>query len=169
MMSRSLALVSMLALASCGGPKRPEPKPYKFDRNQLDELVKGGKALYDVMKRPDGTLVTEKYFLGDTVRYFLTYDEKSNLSRVIKLDEHGQEVYEDFFYPGGQRKSHYPMAVFPQTGPASVIHGYYEEYFEDAKLKEAGIYEKGKQMWKLKYDKEGNSGDTTFFEYPDMP
>jgi antitoxin component YwqK of YwqJK toxin-antitoxin module len=161
--------VLALLIASCsGGSNTPQSKPYKFDRDKLDKAVSAKKMMYDVSKRPNGTLYSETfYYIPDTGKLRLEYDDKSNIQRVIKYDEHGQSQWFETYYPNGQRKSHYPTKPFKELGPESAKHGYYETYFEDGKVMEIGQYEKDLLLWSLEFDKEGQPGDTTRYDYSD--
>ncbi len=156
----------IILLASCGGgSEKPSVSIYKFDRAFLDKMVKDSTALYDLYKRPDGTLELEKYFLGDTAKYELMYDKNGRLNSVFKYDSHGQKVWHEKYYGSGQRKVHYNMKPISENNPESDYHGLYTEWYENGVVKEMGLYEKGKQMWFIEYSKEGVAGDTTEYEY----
>ncbi len=166
-----------LILAACSGNGLSSDisKPFKFDREKLEKLAKEKKAIYDLGKRNNGTLSYEKFYLGDSVKYELNFDEKSNLSRVAKFNEHGEQVWEEEYYPNGQRKSHYNMKTVQEYGRISTQRaGYYETYYETGIVKERGVFNNNKYEWTLKITPEGYAGDTTFYEYPkeeaqDMP
>lgn len=166
-MLKPLAWILIIMLAACQSQegKAPELKPYKFNRDALDKLVKENKAMYEVQKREDGTLKAESYYLGDTVKYELQYDKSSRLQSVYRRNEHGEYVWQENYYTDGQRKARYGLGSFPGQPGAPIYQGRYEEYYEDGKLKETGEYKNAQLMWQVRFDQEGNSGDTLEFDY----
>lgn len=166
-MNKSLAIsfVAIFFAACSGGPSKPEAKPYKFNRDALDKMVKENKAIYDVSKRRDGSLETEIFYLGDTAKYKIDYDEKSNIRMVVRFDSHGQAQWQESYHPNGQRKSHYALKAFEDIGPQSVYHGMFETYYPNGIMESTGEYTKRELRWILEFDKEGYPGDTTIYEY----
>lgn len=160
--------VILLCIACSGGDKDNFHKPFRFDRDALDKLVKEKKALYDMEKRGDGTLMGERYYLGDTAKYELIYDQKSNLKVVTKYDEHGMELWEETYYPNGQRKSHYNHKTLESGGHfETILDGYYEQYYENGDVMERGLYKNRQMQWNQKISKEGYPADTLHYDYGD--
>lgn len=166
-MLKPVAFILIIILAACQSQegKAPELKPYKFNRDALDKLVKENKAMYEVKKREDGTLRSEAYYLGDTVKYELQYDKSSRLQTVYRRNEHGLYVWQENYYPDGQRKAHYNLGSVKGHPEIALYDGRYEEYYENGKLKETGEYKRQQLMWQVRFDQDGHSGDTLEFDY----
>jgi len=163
---QTLAITLLIAACGSNSGKDSISKPFKFDRDKLDKLVKEKKAIYDISKRGDGTLQWEKYYLGDSVKYELNFDSKSNLSRVTKFDEHGLPVWQEVYYPNGQRKAHYTIQTTKESGMVQTNYdGYFEQYFENGNVMERGVYKNQVLVWVQKITKEGYPADTTFYDY----
>jgi antitoxin component YwqK of YwqJK toxin-antitoxin module len=165
-------LLIVLIQVSCTGNNAGDSisKPYKFDRDKLDKLVKEKKAIYDIGKRSNGTLMYEKYYLGDSVKYEIGYDLKSNIQSVSKFDEHGQTIWEERYYPNGQRKAHYNMKTAKNGNMIENTHdGYFEQYYENGNVMERGMYKSEQIIWMQKLTKEGLPLDTIFYDYGTNP
>ena len=137
--------------------------PYVFDQNSLDSLAKIKVAILDEVKRDDGSIQERRYYLGDSVKYILTYNKSGALLNVSK-HEGAHEVWTENFYPNGQRLSKFTMYTDPKTG-ASFYEGPYQSYYQTGWLKEEGYYKRDKPYWMLPYTESGLSGDTIFYDY----
>ena len=137
--------------------------PYVFNTNELDSLVKLKVALLDEVKRTDGSLFEKRYYLGDSVKYILTYNKSQTLLNVSK-HEGADEVWTENYYPNGQRLSRFTRETDARTG-ASYYQGPYQSYYQTGWLKEEGMYKLDKPYWMLPYTESGMSGDTIFYEY----
>lgn len=170
-MNKSFAIPFLaIVFSACSNQPGLAPvEPYKFNRDKLDSMVKTKSVIYDAVKRPDGTLKSETFYLGDTAKYRLDYSEKSVLMRVMKYDIHGQVSWVEFYHENGQRQSHYPYKAFEVLGPESVKHGIFHEYYPDGRVKTVGEYNKRDLLWVLEYSKTGQPGDTTVYEYDPAP
>ncbi|MBS3913764.1 MAG: hypothetical protein KG003_04650 [Bacteroidetes bacterium] len=162
----AIPILAILFAGCSGGPDKHAPKPYKFNRDRLDSLVRSNAAIHDVEKRTDGTLKNETYYLGDSVKYRLLYNEKSKLTTVLKYDVHGTQIWYETYFPNGQRSGHYTTTDSLSKANA-YEHGYYETYYEDGKIKEIGEYREGRPLWHLPFDIEGQAGDTLKIEWVD--
>lgn len=137
--------------------------PYQFNQSELDSLVGLKLAIADEAKRPDGSVQERRYYLGDSVKYVLTYNKSKDLLNVSKY-EGAHEVWTENFFPNGQRLSRFTMFTDPKTGE-SYYEGPYQSYYQTGWLKEEGFYKKDKPFWMLPYTEKGLSGDTIFYEY----
>lgn len=154
-----------IALAFCtSGPKTPDAKPYKFDRKSLMKLVQNNKMLYDTVRR-QGKLIETFYYLPDTGKIRLLYDERGLLNFIEKYNEHGQSVMQEYYHENGQRAALIPMAAFEDLGPSSLRHGFAEEFYDDGKIQSQSEYKRGQLLWKLEFSREGISSDTLIYEY----
>jgi antitoxin component YwqK of YwqJK toxin-antitoxin module len=157
----------MLFLVACGNSgKAPKLKPYFFDRDALDKMVENKPEMHILRKRGNGTLEKEFYYLGDTVKYELLYNKNSQLQTVYKRNEHGMQVWQENYYPSGQRMGHYSLAESDSVkNGIAVYYGKFEEYHEDGALKSKGMFKNGQLQWQITFDKEGNAGDTLVYDY----
>ena len=157
-------IILMMLMGSCSSSETDKRYvPYTFDQNNLDSLVKLKIVILDEVKREDATVQERRYYLGDSVKYILTYNKSAALLNVSKY-EGAHEVWTENFYPNGQRMSRFTMFTDPETG-ASYYQGAYQSYYQTGWLKEEGYYKRDKPFWMLPYTENGLSGDTIFYEY----
>lgn len=166
----SLKLVAIFTLfisvLSCKeNVKLTRYQPYKFDIRPLDSLVKLGQVILDETFRPDSTLQEQRYYLGDTVKYHLTYNKSGYLLNVSKFVG-PEEVWTENYWPNGQRMSHFDKILDPTTG-GSYFHGPYKAYYESGWLKEQGEYKMDQPTWVVNFTEDGTSGDTIVYVYQD--
>lgn len=158
--------LSMVAFYSCKNNDEPVLyKPYTFSTRPLDSLVRLKQVILDQVVRNDGTLQERKYYLGDTVKYLVTYNRKGLLMNVSKYMG-PVEVWTENFFPNGQRMSHFDKVMDKKTGE-SFYEGKYESYYETGWLQESGEYEKDRPKWVVKFTESGLQGDTIIYEYSD--
>lgn len=165
-MNKSFAFTLIaIAMACCNsGPASPEAKPYKFNRKELLKQVANNKMMYDSVRRGN-KLIETFYYLPDTGKIRLLFDERGILKFVEKFNEHGQSVLQEYYHENGQRAARYPMQAFEDLGPRSEKHGFAEEYFNDGKVQAQSEYKRGILLWKLEYNREGLASDTLIYEY----
>jgi len=159
-------LLSFLMVAFYACKNSDEPvlyKPFTFSTRPLDSLVKLKQVILDQIVRPDGSLEERKYYLGDTVKYFVSYNKSGNLLNVTKFVG-PIEVWTENYYPSGQRMSHFDKSMDKTTGE-SYYHGKYESYYESGWLQESGEYETNRPKWVVKFTESGLEGDTLIYEY----
>jgi hypothetical protein len=157
-----LIIALVVGILSCKGKENDLYKPYSFNTNELDSLVRLKVAILDQSLRDDGTLRERKYYLGDTVKYVVTYNKQEkilNLSKFIGPEE----VWTENFYPNGQRLSRYEKKMDKNTG-MSHFHGFYEAYYETGWVKERGMYKMDQPDWIVNYTESGLSGDTIVYQ-----
>jgi len=140
-------------------------QPYKFDIRPLDSLVGLGQVILDESYRPDSTLQEQRYYLGDTVKYQLTYNKNGSLLNLSKFVG-PEEVWTENYWPNGQRMSHFDKILDPTTG-GSYFHGPYKSYYESGWLKEEGEYKMDQPVWVVNFTEDGTSGDTIVYIYQD--
>jgi len=140
-------------------------QPYKFEIRPLDSLVKLGQVILDETFRPDSTLQEQRYYLGDTVKFHLTYNKSGYLLNVSKFVG-PEEVWTENYWPNGQRMSHFDKMLDPTTG-GSYFHGPYKAYYESGWLKEQGEYKLDQPVWVVNFTEDGTSGDTIVYVYQD--
>jgi len=161
-------LIATILMSSCSGDETDKRYvPYMFNQTELDSLAKIKVAILDEVKREDGTLQEKRFYLGDSVKYILTYNKSGSLLNASKY-EGAHEVWTENFYPNGQRMSRFTMYTDPRTGE-SYYQGPYQSYYQTGWLKEEGFYKKDKPFWMLPYTENGLSGDTIFYEYQEAP
>lgn len=153
-------------ITSCGNNTDNRYVPYTFNESYLDSLTQLKIALVDEIKREDGTVREKRYYLGDSVKYVLTYNKSQALLNVSRFEK-AIEVWTENFYPNGQRLSRFTMYTDPKTGEA-YYQGPYQAFYETGWLKEEGEYIKDKPKWMLPYTESGLSGDTIYYEYEEQ-
>ena len=168
-LSRSLKHIGWVLLIglvfSCNSNDEVRLAPYKFPIEHFDSLVRSKQVILDQTLREDGSLKERRYYLADTVKFIMEYNRQGELMSVVKFDKSGKELWQENYFPSGQRMAHYDKFVNEKTG-VSEFHGNYKAYYESGYLKEKGVYEHDMQKWVITYDQEGNSGDTIVYEMP---
>jgi hypothetical protein len=154
----------MVAFYACKNTEEPVLyKPYVFSTRPLDSLVKLKQVILDQIVRPDGSLEGRKYYMGDTVKYHVSYNKRGNILSVTKF-EGPKEVWIENYFPNGQRMSHYERDFDKKTGQ-TYFQGMYESYYESGWLQESGEYEMDRPKWIVKFTESGLEGDTLIYEY----
>lgn len=154
----------LLMIFSCQQSNPGVRKPYKFPISYFDSLVRGKHVIYDQELREDGSIKQRKYYLADSAKYVFEYNKQNELMTVTKFNGSGSEVWQENYFPNGQRMSHYEKFTNPETG-VSEFQGDYEAFYETGYLKEKGSYQHDMQQWIVPFDPEGNSGDTIVYQY----
>jgi hypothetical protein len=156
-----LSIALIITVFSCNRKENDLYKPYTFNTNALDSLVRIKEVILDQSLREDGTLRERKYYLGDTVKYLVTYNKQEKILNLSKF-KGPEEVWTENYYPNGQRLSHYEKKMDAATG-MSHFHGFYEAYYETGWVKERGVYKMDNPDWIVNYTESGLSGDTTVY------
>ncbi len=157
-----LIIALIMSILSCKSKENDLYKPYSFNTNELDSLVRLKVVILDQSLREDGTLRERKYYLGDTVKYIVTYNKAEKILNVSKFMG-PEEVWTENYYPSGQRLSKYTKKMDPQTG-MSHFNGFYEAYYETGWVKERGVYIMDQPNWVVNYTESGLSGDTVVYQ-----
>jgi antitoxin component YwqK of YwqJK toxin-antitoxin module len=159
----SALFLCMIVTYSCNHTDPLAAKPYKFPENVLDSLVDIDQALVNVVKMQNGKVQEKKFFLADTVCYDLVYNKFGELISVYKFNGKGIELWQENYYPNGQRMSHFEKASDLKTGE-SYFNGFYEAYYEFGEIKERGVYKNNELVWMVPFTKDRVSGDTIQYE-----
>lgn len=156
-------LACVFATYSCNHVDPLAAKPYKFPENDLDSLVDIDQALVNIVKMQNGKVQEKKFFLADTVCYDLHYNKFGELISVYKFNGEGIELWQENYYPNGQRMSHFEKDSDHKTGE-SYFNGFYEAYYEFGEIKEHGMYKNNELLWLVPFTKDRISGDTIQYE-----
>lgn len=159
----SLLFFAVIISFSCKRVDPLAPKPYRFSENWLDSLVDNKEALMNVVSSYQGKVQEKKYFLSDTVCYDIEYNKFGEIISVHKFNGKGIELWQDNYYPNGQRMAHFEKSSDPLNG-VSFYNGFYEAYFEFGEIKERGMYKNNEILWMVPYTKDRVSGDTILYE-----
>jgi hypothetical protein len=156
-----LSIVLIISFLSCNRKENDLYKPFTFNTNSLDSMVRLKEVILDQSLRDDGTLRERKYYLGDTVKYLVTYNKEEKILNVSKF-QGPEEVWTENYYPNGQRLSRYEKKMDSKTG-MSHFNGFYEAYYETGWVKERGMYKMDNPDWMVTYTESGLSGDTIVY------
>ena len=160
----TLSAICVLFIFSCQQKDNRDPKPYKFPVSWLDSMVEEKEALVSLSFTPEGKVKTRRYFLADTVSYLLEYNKFNELSSVYKYNGKGLELWQENYYPNGQRMAHYTKNGDSRTG-LDFADGFYEVYYDMGEIKERGVYKNDKQVWMLPFTRDRVAGDTIYFQF----
>lgn len=158
-------LAVLLVLVSCGdSSSRPDAEPHVFDVQEFDSLSKAQGAIVDVEYRSDSSLFGKRYYLADTAKVILEFNRQDELQSVHWYNGKGQELWQENYYPSGQRMARFGKQVNEGTG-AAYFHGTYKSYYQDGSVKECGEYEDNQLLWNVHWESDGRKGDTIIYEY----
>lgn len=166
MRSHSFPLfAALLAVVSChSGPQRPDPEPYEFDWVGFDSLAQLQGAIVDTEYRPDSSLFGKRYYLADTAKVILEFNRQEELQSMHWYNGKGQELWQENYYPSGQRMSRFLKATNAENG-TSYFQGLYTSYYLDGSVKERGEYQNNQLLWNVHWETDGRQGDTLVYEY----
>lgn len=162
-LSSCFALIFLLA--SCGNSSsRPDAEPFAFDVRAFDSISKAQGAIVDAEYRSDSTLFGKRYYLADTAKVILEFNRQEELQSVHWYNGKGQELWQEIYYPSGQRMARFGKQVNQGTG-AAFFHGPYKSYYPDGSVKECGEYGNNQLLWNVHWESDGRRGDTIIYEY----
>ncbi len=153
-----------IILISCQQKDNRDPKPYKFPISWLDSLVDEKEAIVTFSFTPEGKVRTKKYFLADSVSYMLEYNKFNELSTAYKYNSNGLEIWQENYYPNGQRMARYTKKGISSNG-LSYADGFYEAYYDMGEIKERGMYKNDKLVWMLPFTRDRVAGDTIYYQF----
>lgn len=160
----SLGVLAVIFLFSCQQKDNRDPKPYQFPVSWLDSMVEENEAIVNLSFTPEGKIRNRRYFLADTVSYMLEYNKFNELSSVYKYNGKGLELWQENYYPNGQRMAHYNKSGDSRTGLA-YADGFYEAYYDLGEIKERGVYKNNKLVWMLPFTRDRVAGDTIYYQF----
>jgi len=160
----NIGFVMAIFLFSCQQKDNRDPVPYKFPISWLDSLVEENEAIVNLSFTPEGKVKIRRYFLADTVSYMLEYNKFNELSSVYKFNGKGLEIWQENYYPNGQRMAHYNKKGDSRTG-LSFADGFYEAYYDMGEIKERGMYQNDKPVWMLPFTRDRVAGDTIYYQF----
>ncbi len=158
----SLIVASVLVF-SCTEKDNRDAKPYKFPVATLDSLVEEEEAIMNQTLNAAGKPQIKRYFLADTVSYMLEYNKFNELESVYKFNGKGLMLWQENYYPNGQRMAHYSKNGDNRTGMA-YFDGFYEVYYDQGEIKERGMYKNDKMLWMLPFTRDRVAGDTIYYQ-----
>ena len=158
----SLILVTII-IFSCADKDNRDAKPYKFPFVMLDSLVEEDEAIMNQSLNAEGKPQIRRYFLADTVRYMLEFNKFNELETVYKFNGNGMMLWQENYYPSGQRMARYSKKGDSRTGMA-FADGFYEVYYDQGEIKERGMYKNDQLIWMLPFTRDRVAGDTIFYQ-----
>lgn len=160
----SMLFAGVILISCADSNSRPDAEPYTFDAQSFDSLAKLQGAIVDAEYRSDSSLYGKRYYLADTAKVILEFNRQEELQSVHWFNGKGQEVWQENYYPSGQRMSRFSKRADSGTG-AAFFHGSYKSYFQDGSVKECGEYENNQLKWNVHWEADGRKGDTIVYEY----
>lgn len=156
-------IILAVTIFSCADKDNRDAKPYKFPISTLDSLVEEDEAIMNQTLNADGKPQIKRYFLADTVSYTLEYNKFNELETVCKYNGKGLMIWQENYYPSGQRMAHYSKNGDSRTGMA-FADGFYEAYYDQGEIKERGMYKNDQLVWMLPFTRDRVAGDTIFYQ-----
>lgn len=154
-------------LFSCTEKENKLYEPFTFNTNKLDSLAKLNQVIVDTAFRKDGSIREKKYYLGDTVKYAISYNQGGTLVYRTKF-EGPFEVWTEAYHQNGQRMSKFEVKTDSASG-RSYKEGMYKSYFDNGMVQEVGEYRMGHPYWVVNFTRDGVQGDTIFYEIENQP
>lgn len=156
-------IILAVTIFSCADKDNRDAKPYKFPISTLDSLVEEDEAIMNQTLNAEGKPQIKRYFLADTVSYTLEYNKFNELETVYKYNGKGLMIWQENYYPSGQRMAHYSKNGDSRTGMA-FADGFYEAYYDQGEIKERGMYKNDQLVWMLPFTRDRVAGDTIFYQ-----
>lgn len=152
-----------VTIFSCADKDNRDAKPYKFPIATLDSLVEEDEAIMNQTLNAEGKPQIKRYFLADTISYTLEFNKFNELETVYKYNGKGLMLWQENYYPSGQRMAHYSKNGDNRTGMA-FADGFYEAYYDQGEIKERGMYKNDQLVWMLPFTRDRVAGDTIFYQ-----
>lgn len=149
-------------LLSCGEKQNMLYEPFTFNTNMLDSLANLNQVIVDTSFRKDGSIHEKKYYLGDTVKYAIAYNQGGTLIFRTKF-EGPFEVWTEAYHQNGQRMSKFEVKTDSVSG-RSYKEGLYKSFYDNGMVQEVGEYRIGHPFWVVNFTRDGVQGDTIFYQ-----
>lgn len=154
-------LVLTAVIVACGEKQNELYQPYTYNTVELDSLATLNLVLVDTTFSKDGSIREKKYYLGDTVKYAIKFNQGGSLVYRTKY-EGPFEVWTEAYHQNGQRMSKFEVKTDSISGK-SFKDGLYKAYYDNGMLQEVGVYKKGHPYWVVNFTRDGLQGDTVYY------
>lgn len=155
-------LVLTAVVFACGEKQNELYEPYTYKTEELDSLAELNLVIVDTAFRKDGSIREKKYYLGDTVKYAIAFNQGGTLVYRTKY-EGPFEVWTEAYHQNGQRMSRFEVKTDSVSG-RSYKEGLYKAYYDNGMLQEVGVYKMGHPYWVVNFTRDGVQGDTIYYE-----